>query len=375
MSTAASIPDIQKAWLQVGQGTPQNAMQMKTDWPVTKKVPAGKVLVRVQAAALNPVDHKTLETMPNFVANRPRVSGTDFAGYIVDPSDSDFKAGDPVFGYAHLVYARKSKQGALGEYVVVPAHDVARLPSNIKPIEAAGVTLTAVTALQILEDAQLEEGQTVLINGGSTSVGLFVIQIAKIKGAKVVAVASGKKEELCRRLGADEFIDYTKIGLPLHEYLVKNPPPVKYNVIVEAVGLLDPSLYTYSKPYLAPNGAFLSVGPQPSMTMKAFWDTLRLMAVFLPSVVTGFKPRWKFVLTDSEDGRKLRQVQQWLEEGKIKPLIDSEYSFEDTLKGFERIMTGQATGKVVIKVDPSIESYNANQITLNLNLRLIRDLP
>ncbi|KAH6919008.1 quinone oxidoreductase [Coprinopsis sp. MPI-PUGE-AT-0042] len=360
MSTTTSIPDTQKAWLQVGQGTPQNAMQMKTDWPVTKNVPPDKVLIRVQAAALNPVDHKTLATMPNFIANRPRVNGSDFAGYIVDPGDSDFKAGDPVFGYVHISYARQSKQGALAEYVVVPAYDVAHRPSNIKLIEAAGVTLTALTALQALEMGKLQEGQTLLINGGSTSVGLFAIQMAKIKGAKVIAVASGKKEELYRRLGADEFIDYTKIGVPLHRYLINNPPPVKINVILEAVGILDPSLYTCSKPYLAPNGTFLSVGPTPSMTMNAVGDSLRLLSVFFPSFLTGVKAQWKLVLTNSEDGRKLRQVQQWLGEGKIKPLVDSEYSFEDTLKGFERIMTGHATGKVLIKVDPSIESYNAS---------------
>lgn len=361
MSTSASIPNTQKAWLQITKGTPQNGMQMSTDWPVSKVIPPGMVLVRIQAAALNPIDHKTLASMPDFIANRPRVNGCDFAGYVVDPGNSDFKVGDAVFGYVHIFYARKTKEGALAEYAVIPAIDIAPRPARVKPIEAAGVALTSMLALQVLEEGQLEAGQTLLIHGAGTSVGLAAIQIAKIKGAKVVAVASGKKEALVRRLGADEFIDYTKIGMPLYEYLIKNPPSAKYNVILEAVGVLDPSLYTYSQPYLAPNGAYFSVGPKPKLDKKSLWDLLRLSSIFLPSFVTGFKPRFSVPVTSSEEGRKLRLISQWLAQGKIEPLIDSEYSFEDVMKGFERSMSGQATGKIVIKVDPTIESYQVRQ--------------
>ena len=325
---------------------------------MTKKFSAGKVLVRVQAAALNPVDFKLLEKMPNFIAHRPRPIGIDFSGYVVDPGDSDFKPGEAVFGYAHPMYGRKTKQGSLAEYVVVPAIDIARRPSTVSAIEAAGITLTALTALQGLEQANLEEGQTLLINGGSTSVGLAAIQLAKIKGAKVVVVASGKKEAFLRKLGADEFIDYTTIGIPIHEYLVKNPPTVKYNVVLEAVGIVDPSLYTYSKPYLAPNEAFLSVGPQPDMSMKSVWDLIRLATSWLPSFITGLKAHYHIILETSEEGKKLRQIRQWLEEGKFKPVVDSEFAFDDAVKAFERLMTKRATGKVVIKVDPSIPSYN-----------------
>ena len=336
-------------------------MQLRKDWPVPKSVPSGMVMVRIQAAALNPIDHKTLASMPDFIANRPRVNGCDFAGYVVDPSDSDFKVGDPVFGFVHIFYARKSKEGSFGDYVIVPTIDIAPRPSHIRPIEAAGVALTSMLALQVLEEGQLEAGQTILIHGAGTSVGLAAIQMAKVKGAKVVAVASGKKEQLVRRLGADEFIDYTKIGMPIHEYLVKNPPPARYNVILEAVGILDPSLYTFSQPYLAPNGSYFSVGPKPKMDKKSLWDLLRLTSIFLPSFVTGFKPRFSVIVTNSEQGRKLRSISQWLAQGKLEPLVDSEYSFEDLLKGIERSMSGQATGKIVIKIDPTIESYNARQ--------------
>jgi len=90
----------------------------------------------------------------------------------------------------------------------------------------------------------LSLNQTVLINGGSSATGAFAIQIAKYKGARVVATASGKNEQFVRNLGADEFIDYTTQG-PLHEYLVQHIPDSKYHVIFDAVGLTDPSLFTW----------------------------------------------------------------------------------------------------------------------------------
>lgn len=101
--------------------------------------------------------------------------------------------------------SRATSQGALAQYVRVPADHLAIRPSNVTPVQAAGVTLAGQTAYGALLDCgKLEAGQTVLINGGSSAVGAFAIQIAKAKGAKVVATASGKNEAFVRRLGADE---------------------------------------------------------------------------------------------------------------------------------------------------------------------------
>lgn len=99
---------------------------------------------------------------------------------------------------------RVTKQGVLSEYIAVPETFIVKRPSNINEIQAAGVTLTAMTALQALNQAGLEEGQTLFVNGGSTAVGAWAIQLAKIRGAKVVATASGKNEEYVRNQGADE---------------------------------------------------------------------------------------------------------------------------------------------------------------------------
>jgi NADPH:quinone reductase-like Zn-dependent oxidoreductase len=128
----------------------------------------------------------------------------------------------------------KTREGALQQYARMPADHLLLRPANIKPTEAAGLTLAGQTAWQALFNVgKFEPGQTIFINGGSTAVGAFAIQIAKAKGAeKVVASASGKNEAFVRELGADEFIDYTKE--PLHLYLEKNPPNVKYHIFFDA---------------------------------------------------------------------------------------------------------------------------------------------
>lgn len=105
-----------------------------------------------------------------------------------------------------------NKQGALSEYVAVPHTYIAKRPANVSEVEAAGVALTAMTALQALDLAGLEEGQTLFVNGGSTAVGAWAIQLAKIRGAKVVATASGKNEEYVRNKGADEVSAHDCLG-------------------------------------------------------------------------------------------------------------------------------------------------------------------
>jgi NADPH:quinone reductase-like Zn-dependent oxidoreductase len=148
----------------------------------------------------------------------------------------------------------------------------------------------------VVEIAKLESGQTVFVNGGSSCIGAMAIQIAKARGVRVVACASGRNEELVRNLGADEvsvlwvifkgctdsiqFFDYTK--RPLHEQLRDDPPNPKFHAFIECVGIIDPSLYLYSPAYLAPGAPFITSGPLPSglalndilLTLKQAFEAL-----------------------------------------------------------------------------------------------------
>ncbi|RXW21116.1 hypothetical protein EST38_g4734 [Candolleomyces aberdarensis] len=348
-----SIPAVQRAWVSVRKGVPSKSLELKTDWPV-KQPGSGEVLVKIQASALNPIGYKMLKLLPDFLAKRPYIPEHDFSGFVVDSNNSqEYSNGDQVYGWIRLDAQLKSKQGVLAEYISISQDNIQKRPSNVSAIEAAGVSLVALTALQSLDTVKLEQDQTILINGGSTAVGSYAIQLAKIRGAKVIATASGKNEKFVRDVGADEFIDYTKVG-PLHEYFSKNSPSTKFNVIFDAVGMFDPSLYTYSKRYLAPNGVFISAGPQPhGFNLATVSQFLRLGgAMIFPSFLTGIKGKFKIsgVVNKVDDMKLLRE---YLEQGKLKPKVDSTFEFDDVLQAYEKILSSRAVGKVTIKVDPS----------------------
>lgn len=348
-------PDIQRAWTIVRRGRPAYALKLKTDWPVPKKLEKGEVLVRIQAGALNPVGWKIMRTLPNLFANRPHVAEHDFSGVIVDANGTSYSNGDNVFGWIPTDLQQKTRQGVLAEYARVPAEFVALRPDNVTPVQAAGITLTAMTSYQALHKiAKLEADQTIFVNGGSTAAGAFAIQLAKAVGAKVVATASARNEEFVRKQGADEFIDYTK--QPLVKYLSENPPATKYHVIYDAVGLIDPSLFTHSAKYLAPNGIFISTGPLPkNFGPSELWKVLRTVgAIVIPSWLGNVNRRYRMVLV-KHDEEDLKGIQKLLADGSLKPIVDSTFAFEDVIKAYDRILTTRATGKVVVKLDPTVD--------------------
>lgn len=142
---------------------------------------------------------------PSFLAPRPYVPECDFSGEVLDENETEFVPGDSVYGCVPNAIRSSTRQGALSQYIRVPSSCVVKRPSNITPIEAAGITIAALTSYQAIHHiANVEPEQRVLINGGSSATGAFAIQIAKARGARVVATASGKNEQFIRNLGADE---------------------------------------------------------------------------------------------------------------------------------------------------------------------------
>lgn len=146
-----------------------------------------------------------MKMLPNVLSKRPLVIEHDFSGTIADAGDSMYSVGEPVFGIIPFPLQRTTRQGTLCQYTRLPATHVAHRPPNIKATQAAGIALAAETAYQALFTlAKVKEGQTIFVNGGSTAVGAFAIQLAKAKGLKVVASASAKNEKFVRAMGADE---------------------------------------------------------------------------------------------------------------------------------------------------------------------------
>lgn len=216
-----------------------------------------------------------MRMFPNRIRGRALPPEMDLSGVIVDGNGTKYTNGDHVYGFITPGLMKARGQGALCQYVRLPTSHVVPRPPTVTPLEAAGISAVAITSYSALVDlAHLEAGQTVFVYGGSSGVGAAATLIAKAIGAKVVASASGKNEAFVKGLGADEFIDYTKE--PVHEYLKANPPSPKFHAVVDAIGLVDPSLYTSSPAYLAPNGLFISSGPIPKdMSSREWWGFSR----------------------------------------------------------------------------------------------------
>ncbi|KAF9533497.1 hypothetical protein CPB83DRAFT_873547 [Crepidotus variabilis] len=327
-----SIPNQQHAWVNLRRGEPAEALEYRADWPVSKNLEPGEALVKVHAAALNPAGYKLMKFLPNFVANRP--------------------LGDQVFGWVRSDHMRLTNQGALCQYAKVREDWIAYAPSNIPLDEVAGFAIVGITAHDMtVKNADLQAGQRIFVNGGSTSVGAIAIQIAKSRGVHVTASASAKNEAFVRRQGADEFVDYTTVSLP--EFLWQRAEEGrKFDYIFEMAGVTDPSMYTQSDSYLSPMGFYATVGPQPKgLYLSEIWNLMKTTLFWhLPRVLGGPKAPFKLVCLDYQR-EDLEQLQRYISEGAVKPIVDSTYNFKDTLQAYERLMNGKIAGKVIVKVN------------------------
>jgi NADPH:quinone reductase-like Zn-dependent oxidoreductase len=178
----------------------------------------GEVLIRVLAVGVNPHDcftRRGYEGAPESLGlSRPRlplIPGHDVSGIVetLGPGVTAFREGDAVYGLIRFPQAFDAA-ATYAEYTTAPAADLAHKPAAIDHIQAAAVPLAALTAWQALfEHANVTTGQTILVNGAAGGVGHFAVQLAKVRGARVIGVASGRNAAFVRELGIDHFIDYT----------------------------------------------------------------------------------------------------------------------------------------------------------------------
>ncbi|CAL4998365.1 unnamed protein product [Urochloa decumbens] len=305
-AAAMEVPATMKAWAHDAYG---DASVLKlVEAAAVPAVGEDQVLVRVVAAALNPVDAK--RRAGKFQAtDSPLPVGGQVEG---------LKEGDEVYGMISEKPLEGPKQsGSLAEYTAVEEKLLARKPKGIDFVQAAGLPVAILTASQGLEKAGMAAGKSVLVLGGAGGVGSLAIQLAKqVYGAsKVAATASTKKIELLKRLGADVAIDYTKENF---EEL-----PDKYDVVFDAVGQGDKAVKVVKE-----GGS----------------------VVVLTGAVT--PPGFRFVVTSN--GSTLEELNPYLESGKVKPLVDPQgpFPFSKVVEAFSYLETGRATGKVVISPIP-----------------------
>ena len=304
---------------------------------IAKPVPAeNEVLVKVHAAALNPLDWHYMRGKPYVVRlgggfGKPediRV-GVDFAGVVeaVGSAVTRFKAGDEVFG---------GKSGAFAEYVTVGEDRVVLpKPANISFEQAAAIPIAAITALQGLRDTgQIRAGQRVLINGASGGVGTFAVQIAKSFGAEVTAVCSTRNLELVKSLGADHVIDYTQ------EDFTRGT--TRYDLILDNVG--NHPLSSYRR-VMTPAGVVAIVGgPNDNAWLGALVQPIKgvLLAPFSTQHFSMF-------IADL-NVPDLELISDLIRQGKVTPVIDRRYALTEVPEAIRYLETGRARGKVIVNV-------------------------
>jgi len=282
----------------------------------------GEVLIKVEAAGINPVDGMVEKgAMEKEVPHPlPLIPGWDVAGTVeaLGPGVTAFAAGDAVFAFADI-----RRDGAYAEFVLVAAATVAPKPASLDWAAAASVPLAATTAWQALFDqAALATGQTVLIHGAGGAVGSFAVQFAKVKGARVIATATGDDVEYVRGIGADVVVDY------------------KTEKFEDAAKNMDAVLDTLS-----------------GDTRARSWATLRDGGV-LVSTLPGAQPPPGDGARDVQgksfmahpDGATLKEIGGLIDAGQVKTRVGSILPLSQAKQAQELAQSGHTRGKIVLQV-------------------------
>ncbi|HEX7303807.1 NADP-dependent oxidoreductase [Lentzea sp.] len=310
-----------------------------------KPVPGtGQLLVRVRAVGVNPPDWYAREGMPDLPEELkppvalPLIPGTDVSGVVeeVGAGAEGFAVGDEVFGM--LNFPNTLQGSAYAEYVTASATDFAHKPAGVSHEHAAAVAMSGLTAWQFLIDLGHDvpspfqavqhrpmpfgAGSTVVVNGAAGGVGHLALQLAKWKGARVIAVASGAHEEFLRDLGADEVVDYTR----------QNPEDVvrDADLVLDCVG-----------------------GPRSRRFLQAIKRGGALYPVYFGEFDDEENARLGITVTSAQvrsSGAQLAGIGRLLDDGTLRVAIDSTFALADARSAHERAARGHLRGKIVLTV-------------------------
>ncbi|RPF38732.1 NADP-dependent oxidoreductase [Streptomyces sp. TLI_185] len=282
-----------------------------------------EVLVRVRAAGVNPTDWKH-RASGGFLGEPPFVLGWDVSGVVeaVGIGVARFKPGDEVFGMLSYPFGH----GSHAEYVTGPARWFAHKPASIDHVQAGVLPLVSLTAWQALvEYADVQPGQRVLIHAAAGGVGHVAVQIAKARGAHVIGTASAGKHDFLREIGVDEAIDYRETEFT---EAVKD-----VDVVLDTIGG-DTS--TGSLRVLRPGGIVVSILPVGPKDFDEEAERLGVRAL-------------RMLVDASHSG--LKAIAELVEAGKLRPAIAGTFPLADAAEAHRLGDTGRTTGKLVLTVD------------------------
>lgn len=302
-----------------------NAAQLQMIQTVKPKATGNKVLVRVKAVSINPLDWKLFEGEMKMLSGMkfPKNVGIDFSGIIEEVGSEVrlFQKGDEVFGMLDVF-----KGGALAEYIVLSENSIVVKPQNISFEQAAALPVVGSSALQIFDKlARIEKGTKVLINGASGGIGMFAVQLAKKDGAYVTAVTSTRGIKRAEEWRADEVIDYKS------EELLESIK--QYDVLVDLSGTYH---FKEVRKLLKPKAIFISTLPDPLVLISSFMHNL-------------FSSQKHHILILKPTRAYLERLAILAKNG-LKIHINKSYNWNDFTTAFEETKKNGAVGKNIISL-------------------------
>lgn len=313
-------------------GLPSVLQLKEVERPVPKN---NEVLVKIHASSINSWDWDYLTGRPRLyrlffglLKPKHKILGADIAGQVLSVGEEVklFKPGDMVYGDLSAY-----NWGGFAEFVCADENLLSTKPANLTYEEAAAVPQAGVLALQGLRhNGDIKEGHKVLINGAGGGVGTFAVQLAKLWGAEVTAVDRSNKLDVLLDLGADFVIDYQKENFTKTEK--------KYDLVLDVIAKKPLSQY---KSVLNPNGAFVVVGGSVTLLLK----------LALKSIFSKKSDRKMGILMHKPNRQDLKILQELLESGKLKPIVDQSFPLAKTRDAFTHYGKNLVKGKIVITVE------------------------
>ncbi|MFI1170745.1 NADP-dependent oxidoreductase [Streptomyces melanogenes] len=306
-----------RAVIQKSFGGPEVLEVVEVERP---KPLGGELLVRVRASAINPVDVAVRSGAYPLLGEPPFGVGWDISGVVEEAGPgARFKVGDEVYGMPFFPRAAN----AYAEYVLVPSRQVARKPASVDHVHAAAIPLAALTAWQgLVQAAGVKEGDRVVIHRAAGGVGHFAVQIAKARGAHVIALASAARHEFLRGLGADEVIDNRATDL--------------------AEAVKDADIVFDS----AAQGDLLVGSVRPGGTLVSI---LQHGDAELAARVEAAGRRFAGISVEP-DYAALEAIAELVDAGAIRPYVEETFPLEEAGKAHELVGAGHVQGKIVLTV-------------------------
>jgi len=303
-------------------GTNEVVEVRDTAAPVPKP---GEVAIKVQAASVNPVDWKIRSgQLRIFTGSKfPKVLGCECSGEVFEagPGATKFRKGDRV-----VLYTSVKRLGAFAEFACASENTAYPIAANISFEEAACLPIAGLTALQSLRDhGKISAGMHVLVNGAAGGVGHFAVQIAKVFGAEVTGVCSGRNVDFVKGLGADKVIDYAK-----EDFTKGNE---RYGLVFDAVSM---SSFSACKKILTPKGIYVNTLPNATIVIQ-----------FRTSFLPGRKARSMWVRPGAGD---IAWMMEQILGGRIRVVIEPTYPLDRIKDALAASEAGRTRGKIVMQV-------------------------